>query len=403
VTRGDTLLVFFDLPYVRGSDGIYCQDAFWIFLERVGEGFERMVVLGRVTTDAEAPRYRCCGAGGKIEFHALPRYSSLYAVGEVARSLPALFRRIWGPVGGCDAMLVASPHPWSLALWCVGKLRGKRIAFMVRQDTPAYVSHRAPARGRRLVLLGARLLEASFVRLSRSVLTFAVGDPVAARYRRARGPVHSILISTVRAETIAAPVTRAPSHPGRARLLWVGRLEPEKRPDLLLTCFRALCERRPGALELDVVGRGPLLAEAESLARRLGVSDRVRLRGYVPHGPELQRLYEAADLLVLSSASEGFPQVILEAMARGLPVVTTAAGGIPALLDDGVNAILVPCNDADALTAGVERVLDDPGLQERLRSAGLRFAREHTLELESERLLRIWDSHFREGPGGPIE
>ncbi len=143
-----------------------------------------------------------------------------------------------------------------------------------------------------------------------------------------------------------------------------------------------------------MVGRGPLLAEVEKLAAQLGVGDRVRFHGYVPLGPELRRLYEAADLLVHSSATEGFPQVIFEAMAAGLPVVTTAAGGVPTLLEDGVNAILVPRDDARALTAGVERLLDSPDLQRQLASGGLRLVRDHTLELESERILQIWDSHF---------
>ncbi|HXZ86757.1 MAG TPA: glycosyltransferase family 4 protein, partial [Myxococcota bacterium] len=95
------------------------------------------------------------------------------------------------------------------------------------------------------------------------------------------------------------------------------------------------------------------------------------------------------------------PQVILEAMAAGVPVVSTSAGGIPGSLDHGANAVLVPCDDADALAAGVERVLDDPELAARLRSAGQRFAAEHTLELESQRLLRAWDSHFASDPRQP--
>src|SRR5262249_18738903 len=149
---------------------------------------------------------------------------------------------------------------------------------------------------------------------------------------------------------------------------------------------------RDDVLGLDVAGRGPLLEQLERLAKQLGVSDRVRFLGYVPSGPKLQELYRGADLLLHTSATEGFPQVFLEAMAAGLPIVTTAAGAIPALLADGGPALPARSGDAEPLAAAVERVLEDTALADRLRNEGLGFARAHTLELEAERFLELWDA-----------
>jgi glycosyltransferase involved in cell wall biosynthesis len=389
VTRRGELLLFFDLPYAEGPGGVHCQDAFWIFLAELARGFERAAVLGRVRSGADAPRYRC-GEGESLTFHRLPHYSSDYALGEVLRGVPGLVARAWGPIGRCDSLLLGVPSVWSLVLFALAKLRGKRVAFLARQDTRAYVRERAPARRRRLTLLAARALEAVFAALSRWTPAFAVGEAVASRQRAT-----AILVSTVREREIAPEVTRAPSHSPARRLLWVGRLDREKRPGLLLETFRALCDRRTEALELDVAGEGPLRAETEALAKRLGLWDRVRFHGYVPHGPELAALYRAADLLVHSSAAEGFPQVILEAMASGVPVVASAAGGIPFALTDGANALLAPIDDAGALAAAAERALADPQLRARLSAGGLAFARAHTLERESARLLGIWDSLSR--------
>ncbi len=239
--RAERLLVFFDLPYAQGPDGIYCQDAFWIFLQSLGERFAELVVLGRMQTDDQTPRYRCEEAK-KIVFHALPPFSSLYSTGEVLRGLPRLARRIWEPVGRCDAMLLTIPHPWTLVLWCVGRLRGKRIAFMARADLQELVKYRAPLGRRRRVRFAAWLFEGVFVRLSRTTLTFAVADVVARRYQRPRSPVHAILISTVRAAAIRPRAARGVSDACATRLLWVGRVDREKRPDLLLASFRDLCD-----------------------------------------------------------------------------------------------------------------------------------------------------------------
>ena len=98
----------------------------------------------------------------------LPNYSSIYSPGETLLGIPALLRRIWKPVGRCEVMLLGIPHPWALVLWCVGKLRRKRIAFVVRQDLQVIVTYRSPPDRRRFVLRGARLFEAVFVWLSRT-------------------------------------------------------------------------------------------------------------------------------------------------------------------------------------------------------------------------------------------
>ena len=119
--------------------------------------------------------------------------------------------------------------------------------------------------------------------------------------------VHSLLISLVRSSTIASGATREHfSDSASTRLLWVGRADPEKRPELLLASFRDLCDRRQEPLELDVVGCGPLLGELKELASSLRIEDRVRFHGYVPFGARLRQFYEAADVLIHSSSSEGF-------------------------------------------------------------------------------------------------
>lgn len=147
----------------------------------------------------------------------------------------------------------------------------------------------------------------------------------------------------------AAPATL----PGSPALLAVGRLCPQKGFDLLLPALATLRASSPGA-HLTVVGTGPDEAALREQAARLGLADRVTFHGFVENPYPLMR---AADVFVLSSRYEGFPNAALEALACGTPVVAAACPGVPGLVVPGVNGWLAPAEDvaglADALVRAV--------------------------------------------------
>lgn len=135
-----------------------------------------------------------------------------------------------------------------------------------------------------------------------------------------------------------------------------GRLVGVKDHKTLLRAFAALLKTRPARLVL--FGEGPLLGELEAESRVLGIASRVLLPGYVN---EPAACYAAADLFVLSSTSEGFGNVLIEAMAAGVPVVSTdAPHGPREILADGRYGALTPVGDADALAGAMAAMLDQP-------------------------------------------
>jgi colanic acid/amylovoran biosynthesis glycosyltransferase len=152
---------------------------------------------------------------------------------------------------------------------------------------------------------------------------------------------------------------------GRARILYVGRLVHEKGVGVLLEALAGL------DAELVLVGDGPRRAELEQRARSLGVHDRVRFAGAVGQD-EIRAYYEDADLFCLPSFAEGLPVVLMEAMASGLPVVTTSIAGVPELVEDGVSGLLVRPARPDALREALARVVDDPALRRSFGEAGRR-------------------------------
>jgi glycosyltransferase involved in cell wall biosynthesis len=149
-------------------------------------------------------------------------------------------------------------------------------------------------------------------------------------------------------------------HPGERLVLSVGRLSKEKDVAALLEPIRRL----PGT-RLAVVGDGPHRAELE---RRFAGTPTVfpgRLTG-----EELAAAYASADVLAFPSTTETLGLVALESLASGVPVVGARAGGIPFAVDDGRTGLLVPPDDADALTEGLARLLDDTALRSRMGAAG---------------------------------
>ncbi len=122
------------------------------------------------------------------------------------------------------------------------------------------------------------------------------------------------------------------------------------------------------AARLVIVGDGPDRAEIERVAAASGADGRIEFRGALPRDDAL-RVVAGAEAGLLSSAWENLPHSAVEALSVGVPVVATAVGGVPEVVHDGENGLLVPAGRPDALAAAITRVLEEPGLRDRLALA----------------------------------
>lgn len=136
-------------------------------------------------------------------------------------------------------------------------------------------------------------------------------------------------------------------------LTCVANLRPIKNHQLLIDAASRVLAHRPDALFV-LAGDGPLREQVLAEIDRRGLRDRIRFLGRVP---QANRLVAASDVLLLSSHSEGLPVVVMEALAAGVPVVSTAVGGIPELIDDNRNGILTTPGSPDALAEGILRAM----------------------------------------------
>ncbi|NLE77831.1 MAG: glycosyltransferase family 4 protein [Chloroflexi bacterium] len=318
----------------------------------------------------------------------------------VNTDLPAL-RRL--PVVGRLLLVAAQPLAlaWRLSRWAGGCQIVHVQASSYWGFMPAAVAALLkPRRGWRLVVTYHGHQAEQFLRRAGGLVRWALGraDAVIALSGWAAGHFRRAGIATEEVP-ILVPVERFPFQPRgalRPVVVWARHFTPAYQPALAVQAVARVRERVP-ALRLHLLGRGPLQGEVAALAERLGVP--AEFVGSVPF-EEMARQYQKADLFLNTSDFDNFPATLIEASACGLPVVTTAAGGIPYMVQDGLDALVAPVGDVGALAEAMERVLSDGDLAARLSAAGRRNAERCAWPAVRERLWAVYRRALGEGQVG---
>ena len=228
----------------------------------------------------------------------------------------------------------------------------------------------------------------------RAARVIAISDAVAAVLRADGIDPHRIVV--VRSGVDLAQAETALPIGLRARLglatdvplvAHLGALVPHKDQATLLGAAALLRPRCPD-LHWALAGDGELRGELERLRHRLGLDDRVHFLGQLA---EPLGLLAEADLFVMSSREEGLGTSVLDAMARGIPVASTDAGGLPEMLAGGAG-LLVPVGDAPALADAVERIVADPALRTDLARKGRETVRRFSAARMAEEVLTVYRS-----------
>ena len=284
--------------------------------------------------------------------------------------------------------------PGGLALWPRWSRRPPLV--LTSHGTDLFLVDRVPA---------ARMLAGPVFRSADEVTV--ISTPLVARaealgVRSSRLTVIPMPIDPGVAAVAENDGRRAPPAGGPGLLLFVGRLVERKGASYAVRALTELVEAGRD-VRMAIVGDGPERDTLAELARVLGVSDRVDLIGAVPPS-EVGRWYERASVFVMPAVTdwkgeqEGFGMVIVEAMSHGVPVVASRSGGIPDIIRDGENGLLVAERDIGGLAATIGRVLDDPELAGRL-SRGARD--DIRSRFAPARIARGFDAVYRRAAGHP--
>jgi glycosyltransferase involved in cell wall biosynthesis len=399
--RLGTLLIVYHRPFWRAADGSLWEreGAFSRYVESLAPHFQRILLAVPETpapcASESAPGHRL--AAPNVALAPLPFFDGIPSFVTV---LPAAGAALWRALGSADLVNLRLPTPAGSLAYGLARLRGRRTFLLVVGDL-AGVAASVPADSFRRRLYHAyvwfeeRLLQV----MVEHTLTITNGDALQSKHARPGRPTFATRNSTIRREDVgrARQSLAAP----RVRLLCVSRIDPRKGLRFLPAALAVLRER---GLEpsLDLLGP-PVgrLGEQErqatlTAARELGLADIVHFHGAASI-EQVAHAYTEHDVLVVPSLpGEGIPRVLLEAMAAGLPIVATQVAGIPDLVHDGENGLLVPPADGPALGLAVARLVADQALRAACVAGGYATASEHTsdgqaawiVELLSSRLLQ---------------
>lgn len=179
-----------------------------------------------------------------------------------------------------------------------------------------------------------------------------------------------------------------PLYQGKRRkvIVGAGRLTMQKNFSLLINSFAEICNDFP-EYKLEIYGEGPLKESLINETKNLGIREKVIFKGYVNN---LGDCIQDTSLFVLSSDFEGMPNALMEAMALGLPVISTdcPAGGSKVLIENKINGVLVPIKDIEALKKEIANMLTDSSMRNYMGEN----ARKICVQLESKKIYNEWEN-----------
>lgn len=301
---------------------------------------------------------------------------------EHVRGVRALFRllpylaRLWAAAGRNDLFHIMANSGWSWhlyaapAIW-ISKLRGKVVVVNYRGGEAEEFFARAFA------WVKPSLKRADAIIVPSGFLAEIFGK---------RGFATHIVPNIVNLERFAA--IDAAEKPAAPHILVARNLEPLYDNTTALHAFVRIRQQHPDA-HLTIAGSGPEREALEQLARSLNIADAVTFAGRVENA-EMPALYQTVHIALNPSLADNMPISILEALASGVPVVSTNVGGVPFLVEHEKTALLVPPGDAEAMADACLRILSDTQFTQQLIAAGQELVREFAWNQVRSRLFRAY-------------
>jgi glycosyltransferase involved in cell wall biosynthesis len=381
------LVVSLEFRFDCTPDGrVWTQTTFpYSFWLRYLSVFDRVRVVARVREVESAQPHWQRADGDRVSFDPLPYYIGPW---QYVLQAPRIHRSVKQAIGSEDAVILRVGS--QIAATIEPMLRKSQRPFGVEvvgdpHDTfaPGAVKH--PLRPLFRWSFSRQLLRQCN---SASAVAYVTERALQRRYPPASGAfsTHYSSIDLPASAFVSAPRSVDASKCSFT-LVTVGSLaQLYKAPDVLLDAL-ADCERDGLDLRLILIGNGKHRHELEAMANALGLNKKVRFLRELPPGDSVRAQFDAADLFVLPSRTEGLPRAMIEAMARALPCIGSTVGGIPELLPQ---EDLFPPNDPDALARKIREVVNNPERMTQMSARNLEKAKEYRDDILNERRTEFY-------------
>lgn len=333
-----------------------------------------------------------CEEGIKVELVQVNRpYNPLWigrlkGIRAVFRLLPYLFH-LWRSASEVQLFHVMANSGWSWHLFAVpaiwiASIRGKPVIINYRGGEADSFLNKA-----------SFWIKPSLSRASAIIVPSGFLEAVFAKHGFSTNIVPNIIdLSRFRAETrLEAP---APLKAGFPHIIVTRNLEPIYDNATALRAFSIVRRTFPAA-RLSLAGSGPEQQALVSLATDLGIADAVTFTGRVDN-ERMAALYHSADIMINPSLVDNMPISVLEALASGVPVVSTDVGGVPYLVEHEKTALLVPVQDANAMADAILLLVNDPARMKQMKKAGIESVQQYTWPNVRGRLLGVYEQVLAE-------
>jgi len=369
--------------YKNGIGEVYTSDIFIIFFQKFHFN-KQITALGRLAKKSFSPKHQL---KRDIDFICLSYYKSIrsliitlpFYILRNVKNIILFTQRI-------DLLFISASGPISVLLLWLMKIKRKKVFLFIRQDTKELI--KAKHHDSCISNLVANWIESLImrsVRKNNDVTIFSFGDDIFSRYSKISNFVISVADSRFENSQIISPIELVPNKESCKNLLYVGRLAKGKGLEFLI---ETLCELPIKKFKLTIIGDGDIKNDLIYLVKEINLSENVVFKGYIPFGEELMKEYSSNDVLILPSFSEGLPQVILEAMARGVIVVATRVGGLTNLIKDGENGFLFEAGDKKGLLKIIREIQTNELPLLTIRKNGINTAKRFSFEKQATKIYK---------------
>lgn len=376
----------------NGINTIRIPSYLGVFIDELAKNVDELVLFMHEANDHE-----------EIELDSLLKESNISWV-NLGYKLPAwnrvishnrLFSFISNDLNRIDKILIRCPSP--LAPFFYKVVPRKKIVFLVVGDYGQSSTNFVIRSYRDLIITYfLKFLDWKLSKEISKTSTLVNSKLLFNKYKKSSKKIYEIRTTTLTQQDFIAIEPKQIRNKRNLVIIYTGRIDPTKGLFELIESIQQLNSESINCI-LHIVGwelnPGQLVEnELKSYSYELGLEDKVKFFGKQSVGEELNFFYRNADIYCIPSYNEGFPRTIWEAMANGLPVIATKVGGIPDILVNVKNALLIEPKSSLQITESIKLLFNDSVLYNNLRIEGQKIAKLNTLEIQTKKLIEIVDN-----------
>lgn len=368
--------------FIDNHNLIHSSDIFLTFIQKVLKG-KKINIIGRKSNKIFKPSHKLDNNWSLLPlsyYNTIPKLLFTLPI-YILRNI----KKINFFIKNIDILFVSPSGPLSILILEKIKNRNKEVVLFIRQDTRKLISIKNNKNFIAKIL--ADLIETyieNFVKNYSNVTVFTFGAEIFQRYSKLSASTFSIADSRYKVSDLLDINAITNKSYSKLKILYVGRLVEGKG---LRFFIHALSKINHFDFSLTIIGDGAIKKDLIELVKNLNLYNKIKFKGFVNFSEKLLKEYSSHDVFVMPSFSEGLPQVIFEAMARGIIVVATNVGGIPGQIKNKVNGFLFDPGNENQLLNILNQIVSNKINQIEIRKNALLVSKKYTFENQKNLIL----------------